>query len=488
MGKDLTKGTFAKAKGMTRDLTQGAPAKVLAFFALSMIATSMMSYVYSTTDAMMASWFVDKHAMGAISAISPAYSVLNGFLSATYGGFAIYAGRVFGAGDEKRLKKLMANAVLLAVVSAIPVTVAALLLSGQVATLMNIPQTFRNDSIIYFAILTAEIPISAVTWVCAGMFRALGDSRSALWRAGVSGGVNVVFNFFFMGVFHMGIAGASLGTLCASLASALMCLWQLWRHMPMLHFGRQDLKFNKSIVRILLSNGLPMGLLSTVLSAGSLILQIAVNGHSESVITGVSLGGRLMTLMWIAIQNFESSLVYFAAQNLGAAKYARIKQGFWSCLWIMLGLGAAVAALSIFGGEYFFRLFVGWGNEPDVLEILRYSEQYIFTQVIFFPFIAVFHAARGTIKGVGNTVPAVLCGVIELVARIAVAVISTTAPISEEVKLWILYFAGPAAWVGATVFLLILLPRTFRKMEQLHQKEEAETAALDREDEAAAVH
>ncbi len=478
MVKDLKIEKKEVKKAMTRDLTQGSPMRVIVMFTLSMIATSMMSYVYGITDSIMVSWFVDTHAMGAISAITPAYSMMDGVMSATISGFAIYAGRVFGAGDRQRLRRLMANAVRISAIIVLPVSLLSVIFAGPFADLMNIPQSFRADAVAYFAIIMGASPISAVVWLCSGMFRALGDSKSALYRSAVSGALNVVFNFIFLAVIPMGVAGAALGTVCANAVSAGMCLGQLKYRMPLLHFGRADIKLSKPIVRILLSNGLPMGLLNSVVSIGSLVLQIAINGHSESVITGISIGGKLLSLMWIIIQNFESSMVYFGAQNLGAGKYERVRSGYRSTFLLTLVLSGICTAVCIFFGEYFYRLFLGWGSDPETLEILKYAKLYIFTQTVFFPFMVGLCIPRGTLKGIGNTVPAVLCGVIELIARIAVSAVSVFVPLPESVELGILFFAGPAAWVGATIFLLLLIPRSFGKMKTLHDKEEREKAEL----------
>ncbi len=472
MVKDLKLEKKKPRKSMTRDLTQGSPIRVIVMFTMSLVATSMMSYVYGITDSIMVSWFVDTHAMGAISAIAPAYSMMDGIMSATIGGFAIYAGRVFGAGDSQRLRPLMANAVTISALLVLPVTVISTVFAGQFTDLMNVPAGFRADSIAYFIIIMGASPISAVTWLCSGMFRALGDSKSSLYRSAIGGALNVVFNFIFLSVIPMGVAGAALGTVCASAVNAGMCLWQFKYRMPLLHFGRADAKPSKPMVKILLSNGIPMGLLSSVVSVGALILQIAVNGHSEAVITGISIGGKLLSLMWIIIQNFESTMVYFGAQNLGAGRYDRVRQGYRATFLVTLVLAGIGTALCIFFGEYFFRLFVGWGSEPETFEILKYAKMYIVTQTAFFPFMVGLCIPRGTLKGIGNTVPAVLCGIIELVARIAVSVLSVTLSMTEQLALGILFFAGPAAWVGATVFLLILIPKSLQKMKVLHDKEE----------------
>ncbi|MBQ9784481.1 MAG: polysaccharide biosynthesis C-terminal domain-containing protein [Clostridia bacterium] len=475
---------------MVKDLTQGRPGRVITIFALSMLASSMMSYVYSTTDSMMVSWFVDKHALGAISAISPAMGMIDGFLASTVGGFAIFAGRVFGAGDHTRLRKLMANATMLTAVTVIPVAILACLLADPMMHLMNTPESFMRDARAYYTVIMAAMPISAISWVCASMFRALGDSKTPMMISGLCGALNVVFNFIFLKLIPLGVTGAAVGTVCAGAVGSVLYVIRLRRRMPLLLFGRADMRFSWPIIRILLSNGVPMGLLSSVISIGATILQIAINGHDEAVITGIATGGKLLAIVWIFIQVYESALVYFCAQNLGAGRYDRVREGIRSATVIMMILGAVSSALCIFCGEYYYRLYVGWGNDAETVAIVKYASEYIFTQVIFFPFMVGLCAPRGALKGIGNTVPAVMCGVIELVARIVVSAVSVYASISDEAKLWLLYFAGPAAWVGATVFLVILLPRALRRMEQRHGPGEDGVSRLDeaeKEEEARAT-
>lgn len=473
---------------MVKDLTQGKPRQVIVMFAISMLATSLMSYVYSTTDSMMVSWFVDKHALGAVSSISPPMGMIEGFLASMIGGFAIFAGRVFGSGDRERLRKLMANATMLTAVTVIPVTILSCTFSNGVLTLMNLPESFRDGARVYYLIIMAAMPVSSIGWVCAGMFRALGDSKTPLIISGICGALNVVFNFIFLKPIPMGIAGVAIGTVCSNVVGAVMYVVLLKRRMPLLLFGKADLHFSRPTVKILLSNGIPMGLLASVINIGATILQIAVNGHEETVVTGIATGGKLLSMVWIFIQVFESALVYFCAQNLGAGRYDRVREGIRSTTIIMLIIGAACAAFSIFCGEFVYRLYVGWGDDPETTAIIKYASQYIFTQVIFFPFMVGLCSPRGALKGIGKTVPAVMCGVIELVARVVVSVISVYANISADAKLWILYFAGPAAWVGATIFLLILLPRALKQMEQRHgakKDEMQDSVAADAEENVA---
>ena len=303
----------------------------------------------------------------------------------------------------------------------------------------------------------AVLPISAIGWVCAGMFRALGDSKTPLIIGAISGISNVFFNALFLVGFGMGIEGAAYGTLCACALSSSLYLYFLFTRMRMLLFGIRDLKPSRPIVKILLSNGFPLGLLSSVVTLGAMILQIAVNGNGEEVVTGVALGNRVLALIWMVFACYETSIVYFCAQNLGAKRVDRIRGGVRNTLLLNFALGAVVAFLTIFFGKYIYMLFLGTAENADA--IIRYAELYLLSQMVFFPCMVMLSIWRGGLKGLGSTVPAVLCGVIELIARVAVSFFFAQ-------KLDLLFMAGPLAWVFTSIFLAILYPKMLRASER----------------------
>ncbi|MBQ7336312.1 MAG: polysaccharide biosynthesis C-terminal domain-containing protein [Clostridia bacterium] len=444
---------------MVRDLTKGNPTKLIVMFAISMLASSLMSYVYSTTDSLMVSWYIDPDALGAISAAAPATDMIQGFAASVISGFSLLAGRIFGSGDIKRLRNMMANVVYL---SAILVGVATLICTVFCRTfvnLMNTPAGFVDMATSYLFIILLAMPISAISWVCAGMFRALGDSKTPLLISAICGLLNVVFNAFFLGLLRTGIEGAAYGTVCATAVGSVMYLVFLKKRMSILLFGKEDAGISWPTVKTLLSNGIPLGVLNSVVSIGATILQIAVNGHGEDVVTGVSTGGRVLTIFWIFFQVFESSIIYFCAQNLGAGRVDRVRTGVRNTMFICWGLGAVCTAFALLFGKYIFMMFVG--DNPEIISV---AEQYLFTQIIFFPLMVTLCTWRGGLKGLGNTVPAVMCGIIELIARLVVSFFFAD-------HLMVLFFAGPAAWIGASIFLAIQYPRTLKKMELAQQNQ-----------------
>ena len=468
------------AKTLTRDLTKGSPTRLILTFTFSMLISSMMGYIYGTTDSLMVSHYVDPDALGAISSASPASSLIEGFACSTISGFSILAGRIFGSGDEKKLKNVMVHVVALAALFIALATGICTAFCRDFILLMNTPAGFVDMAYDYLFILMVAIPVSGISWVCGGMFRALGDSKTPLLVGTLSGISNVVFNALFLGPLNMGIKGAAYGTVCATLLGSTLYLVLLFTRMKVLIFHREDIYFSKRTVKTLLSNGLPLGLLNSVITVGAAILQVAVNGHGEEAVTGIALGNRVLTLFWMTFQSFESAIIYFCAQNLGAGRMDRIKRGVRNTLLINLAFGAVLALVGNAFGEYIYMLFVR-SDHPQFELIVSNAKSYLFTQTIFFPLMVTLCIWRGGLKGLGSTVPAVLCGVIELILRVVVSTFFAD-------RWSLLFFAGPAAWVFASIFLAILYPRVVRRTERrlaaegisYFDKHEAEQAAAEK--------
>ncbi len=440
---------------MVRDLTRGSPTKLIVSFAMTMLLSSMMSYIYNFTDSLMVGQFVNADALGAVSAASPFVMLMNNLSFSILAGVSIVVGQMFGAKDFKGLRRTMANAIYLTVAVIGIATVVSICICEPVLIMMDTPGDFLDMSVIYTTIIFLAKPASAPSWLLSGMFRALGDARTPVVIAIINGFGNVVFNFIFLVIFPMGIAGAALGTLCSAMTGSIIYVVMFKRKMTMLHFGREDAAPSLPILGRLLRIGVPLGLEQSITTFGSVILQVAINSHGADAVTGVAMSGKVMSLFWILFGVFESAQLAFCAQNIGAGALGRVRRGIRNTLLIQLGIGAAFCLLTVTGLDRFvYMAFVG-----EDTEILSYAHRCLFSQVAFFPCVAMLFTWRAGLKSFGSTLPTVLCGVIELIARVSVSLFFAD-------NLQLLFFAGPMAWVGTSVFLAILYPIAVRRKER----------------------
>lgn len=438
---------------MIKDMTHGSPPKLILTFAMSMMMTSMLTYLYSLVDSVMVSWYVDVNALGAVSLVSSIIGLFQGLVSGTIAGFAVLLGKAFGAGDRSHMRRTMANILYLSFALVVVITVVLCIFSRKLLVLTNTPEDLMEMSYAYLIVENLGCLVFFVSWIFSAVFRALGDSRTPLLISILSGAMNMAFNYLFLRIIPLGIAGAALGTICASAVGGGLYVWFYIKRMQILHFDRREGRPNISAMRSLLNVGLPIGLQTSITSIGVLILQSAVNSHGSTVITGISTGGKALSLVWY-ILNFESALIYFCAQNCGAGRIDRVRRGIRSTLWICLLWGGTLSAIFLIFGKYYYMIFVG--NNPEIITI---AQKYFMTQVIFFPFMATLCTWRGSLQGIGYTLPAVFCGVTELISRSIVSLLFAD-------NLNALYFAGPLAWVVTTIFLGILLPKMLRRTEK----------------------
>ncbi len=455
---------------MVRDLTKGSPTRLIVSFACTMLLASMMDYIYNFTDSLMVGHFVNTEALGAVSVTSPFVMLVNNLSFSILAGVSIVIGQRFGAKDYEGMRRTLANAVWLTLVIILLATGASVLLARPVLKLMNTPDRLLDMSVTYTVIIFLAKPVSAPTWLLSGCFRALGDSKTPVYISLINGLGNVLFNFLFLVVFPMGIAGAALGTLCSAATGSIIYIVMFRRRLKLIHFSRTEARISMPIIKRLLGLGIPLGLESSITTMGSLLLQVAINGHGVAAVTGVSMTGKIMGLFWVLFAVFESALLAFCAQNIGAERLDRARHGIRNVLFIYFGFGAFMLLLTVFGlDRYVYMAFVGKNAE-----ILQYAHRYLIVQLAFFPCVSMLYAWRAGLKSFGSTVPTVVCGVIELIARVTVSIFFAH-------DLNALFFAGPMAWLGTSIYLAILYPIVARRIERRVQKNRAQKEAAARQ-------
>ena len=445
---------------MMRDLTRGKPLGLIVTFAVSLLAANLMSQIYSLVDSVMVGRLVAPEGIGAISATEGIVGVANSLGGGIVSGFGIALGRYWGAGQTDKLRRVMANIWYLT-------TVMSLLLMGAVALslrpmlfLTHVPDALYPMALDYAYIVIYAMPFSFFSGVIGTAFRSLGDSRTPLLTSLVGGAVNVGYNYLFMRVIPLGIAGAAVGTACSAGTSLLLNIVFFLRRMPMLRVRRADARPLFGEMGRLFLVGFPVGLQNSITSISGIVLQDAVNRQGMAAVTGVATGNKIIGMIWVIIATLETTLIFFAAQNRGALEIGRIRQGMRQTSCLMMGLMAAITVAVDLLGERLFVPFVG--HDEALLTIAADMTR---TQLYFFPFMVMLSMLRGTVQGMGYTAPAAICGVMELTARF---IVSRTAK-----TLRALYFAGPAAWVLTTLFLAVLYPFLLHRLNRRVENERA---------------
>lgn len=200
----------------------------------------------------------------------------------------------------------------------------------------------------------------------------------------------------------------------------------------------------------LLEQGLAMGLMSSIVSIGSVILQFSVNTFGAVIISAQTAARRIMTFALLPMTAISASMTTFASQNLGAKRPDRIVQGLrigsrlsisWAvfvCIFLFFASPALVSFLASSTDGY----------------LIENGSLYLQISSAFYPILSLLLIYRNCLQGLGQKILPLVSSFIELIGKIVFVVLIIPWAGYKGVIL-----CEPLIWVAMTVQLYFSLFR-----------------------------
>ncbi|MEG1776075.1 MAG: MATE family efflux transporter [Clostridia bacterium] len=453
------------ARASVRDMTSGSPARLIVGFFFPLLFGLLFQQLYNMVDTMVVGRFLGVQALAGVGSTGSLNFLVLGFCIGVCSGFVIPVAQKFGERDYRGLKAFVINAIMLAIVFSLVMTVVVCLFCKQFLLWMNTPADIMPDAYAYLFVIFLGIPVVFLYIVLFGVIRSLGDSRTPVLYLVISSLLNVVLDLLFIVTFGMGVEGAAWATVISQAISSLLCVHYI-RHCDMLIMTRKDWRFHPDCVRKLLAMGIPTGLQYSITAIGSIVLQTSVNTLGSVYVASVAAGSKVSQLLSCPFEAMGNTMMTYGGQNVGAHKLDRIGKGLRSCSVIGIVYASLAFVTMAFFSGFFIQLFV---NASEV-QVIANARQYLFYNAAFFIPLAFVNILRFLIQGLGFSKRAVYAGACEMVARVLVGVVMVPMLGFDGVC-----FANPAAWIAADLFLV---PTYINAMRRLRQKAEPPKTAV----------
>lgn len=445
---------------MVREMTHGKPLPLILGFCVPMLVGNLFQQFYSMVDAIIVGKFIDVDALAAVGSTGSVSFLIIGFTSGITGGAGILPSQCFGAGNYSEMRKYIANAMYLCIITTVIVTSLALGFCYPLLKVMQTPDDIIGLAYDYIAVIFGGICVTMAYNLMASILRAMGDSRSPLYFLIVASIINIGLDLLFIIVLKAGVAGAGWATVISQGFSALLCFIYMKKNFEILSFEKGETAFSKERIFAIAKLGVPMGLQFSITAIGSILLQSAVNGLGKVTMAAVTAAGKMQSIMAAPMETLGITMATYAGQNLGAGEFRRIKKGM-NCSFAA-GLTYSVISIVLiwFLSEPLCLLFVD-AKETQVIEQAVY---FIRINSFFYPVLALLFIIRSSLQGLGYSFLPMLAGACELAARTAVALV-LIAPFGFNAAC----FASPIAWAAATTLLIVVY---VVKMKELKRKME----------------
>lgn len=446
---------------MTKDLTEGNPLSLILGFSIPVLLGYVFQQFYTVVDTIIVSKSLGVEALAAVGSTGSVNFLIIGFCMGLCGGFGIPLAQKFGAKDYRAMRQYAFNAGMLCVLFSIGLTILTVVFCRPILVAMRTPVDIIDRAVSYIRLIFCGIPLIILYNMVSSIIRALGDSKTPVYFLVFSSLLNIGLDLLFILVFGLDVAGAALATIISQGIAGIACLVYMRKKFEILHLAREDRKLSGQHCRTLCSVGVPMGLQYSITAIGSVILQASVNSLGSGVVAAVTAASRIGMFFCTPFDALGTTMATYGGQNTGAGKLERLKVGVKASA--LLGLSYSVCAWVVmyFFGARLSLLFLS----PDSTQIVANAHRFlIVTSAFYFP-LALVNIVRFMIQGMGFSRFAVLSGLLEMVARMSVALIA--------VPLWgfpAVCFASPSAWILADCFLLPAFFGSYRKLEKLHDR------------------
>lgn len=431
----------------TKVMTEGKPLKLIFYFALPLMIGNVFQQLYTVVDTMVVGQVLGVNALAAIGAADWLNWMMLGIIQGFAQGFSILMAQEFGAGNVKRLRKVVGNAAGLSAASAVALLIFGEIIVFPVLGLLQTPETIIGQSLLYLRIMFAGIPVVMAYNLLASILRALGDGKTPLHAMIMAAVINIVLDVVFVMAFQWGIAGAAAATLIAQFSSSIYCYARI-RKIEVLSLSREDFGWEKDLDFKLIFLGLPMAFQNAIISVGGMIVQAVVNGFGVIFIAGFTATNKLYGVLEVAATSYGYAMITYVGQNLGAGKMDRIKKGMRSALFIAMVTAAMISLCMLVFGHEILGCFIS-GKPEEVEMTMKIAYHYLAIMSVCLPILYILHVIRSALQGMGDTVLPMLSGIAEFVMRTGTAMLLPLL-IGEEG----IFYAEILAWTGADVILV----------------------------------
>lgn len=402
---------------MTKDMTTGAITPLLVKFTVPLVLGNLFQLTYNAVDSIIVGRFVGEDALAAVGTSNPLMTLAILFINGMCLGAGILVSTAFGAGDTDLVERQISTTALAGAAFALAFSACCVLLATPLLRLMQVPESLLPIAVSYLRIVFGGLIFTFFYNFLAATLRALGDSQSALYFLMISALLNIGGDLFFVKAMGWGAAGCALSTVLSEALCCVLCAVYIQWKVPALQLGRRWLVFDVSLLRKTVSYGWASAMQQATVQLGKIAVQAIVNTMGVSAMAAFTAASRIDDFAYTPQQNIGHAMTTLMAQNRGAGKKDRVRQGFFCGMRLEFGYALLLTAVCFVGAEPIIRMFV---SDPEVVAL---GVRFLRLIALLYCMPAATNGIQGFFRGMGDLKITLRSSTLNMVGRVAAAAV-----------------------------------------------------------------
>ena len=443
-----------ECENMTKDLTTGKIMPIFVNFTVPLVLGNLFQLTYNAVDSIIVGHFVGKEALAAVGICNPVSTLMILFLNGLCMGASILMGIQYGAKDYETLHRQISTTLLSGAVFSFFLTLVCAIFAVPILLLLQVDPSIMDMTVQYLRIIFLGLMFTFLYNFFSSTLRALGDSASPLYFLIISAILNIFGDLFFVIVLKAGSNGCAISTVLSEALCCLFCIIYIQKKVPILRLGKKWLVFDAGLLKKTIAYGWASAMQQATVQMGKIAIQALVNTMGVSVAAAFAVVNRIDDFAITPEQNIAHAMTALMAQNKGAGKNDRMREGFRCGMILELVYGAAVMLICLGFARPLMSLFV-----KDE-EVIGHGVVYLHLIAVMYILPAVTNALQGFFRGIGDLKVTLMSSFTNMTVRVIAA--------APMVLLWnfgieALPYSYLAGWIAMLLVETPLMLRIYRK-------------------------
>lgn len=443
-----------ECENMTKDLTTGKIMPILVNFTVPLVLGNLFQLTYNAVDSIIVGHFVGKEALAAVGICNPVSTLMILFLNGLCMGASILMGIQYGAKDYETLHRQISTTLLSGAVFSCFLTLVCVIFAVPILLLLQVDPSIMDMTVQYLRIIFLGLMFTFLYNFFSSTLRALGDSASPLYFLIISAILNIFGDLFFVIVLKAGSNGCAISTVLSEALCCLFCIIYIQKKVPILRLGKKWLVFDARLLKKTIAYGWASAMQQATVQMGKIAIQALVNTMGVSVAAAFAVVNRIDDFAITPEQNIAHAMTALMAQNKGAGKNDRMREGFRCGMILELVYGAAVMLICLGFARPLMSLFV-----KDE-EVIGHGVVYLHLIAVMYILPAITNSLQGFFRGIGDLKVTLMSSFTNMTVRVIAA--------APMVLLWnfgieALPYSYLAGWIAMLLVETPLMLRIYRK-------------------------
>ena len=376
----------------------------------------MLQSINGSVNAVWVGKYLGEAALAAVGNSNVVMFLLFGLMFGFSMASTIMVAQCVGARNIAEAKRVVGTGTVFFLGLSLVMSLVGLALTRTLLDWMRTPPDALPFALVYMRIIFLALPLMGGLFFLMGVLRGAGDSKTPFVYLFMAVALDIALNplliFGWGPVPRMGVAGSATATLMAQALSLLALVVHLYRTKHFLCIHRNELRLfvvDWSLVRLLVTKGIPMGMQMFVVSSSMLALTSLVNRFGSQETAAFNAAMQLWNYVQMPALAIGAAASSMAAQNIGAGKWDRVGKVAAAGVSFNLAIGGVLILTFYLLDKHAMGLFLP--ANAAALDIASHINGIVLWSFVFFGTSMVLF---GVVRATGAVVPPLVMLLISL--------------------------------------------------------------------------